>query len=74
MELLIIGIVTGFNVLVIIYKYNAGRESESVLDLILFGVVVYMTAGSLGGMQVGMIASAIVSMYLYFNPPKFLSE
>lgn len=73
MELLLLGLVTGFNLLVIVYKFNSGRESEAVLDLVLFGVVIYIMSGAgQAGIFVGMVASAVVSTFLYFSPPKFL--
>ena len=72
MEFLIVGIVTAFNIIVIMMKFNHNRESEAFLDMVLFGVVLWLTSGSLGGMIVGMIASAFISIYLYFSPPKFL--
>lgn len=72
MEFLIVGIVTAFNIIVIMMKFNHNRESEAFLDMALFGVILWLTSGSLGGMIVGMIASAFISIYLYFSPPKFL--
>lgn len=73
--MLILGIVTGFNLLVIVYKFNSEREAEAVLDLVLFAVIVYIMSGAgQGGMFVGMVASAVVSTVLYFSPPKFLES
>lgn len=74
MELLIAGLATAFNFIVIMMKANHGRESEAFLDAALFGTVLWLTSGSQGGMIVGMISSAIISIYLYYSPPKFLES
>ena len=40
----------------------------------VFIVISYMFAGTISGMSVGMVASAIVSIWLWFDPPKFLQK
>jgi len=42
-----------------------------VVDIALFLIIAFLFAGTLGGMSIGMVASAIISIYLWFNPPKF---
>lgn len=73
MEFIIIGVVTAFNLLVIIKKVNKKRFEDAILDSFLFVTVVVLFSGSYAGMVVAMIASLIISLYLYKNPPKFFS-
>lgn len=71
--LLIIGLATGFNLLIIVYTFSLGRIAEATLDMILFILIVYIMSDSgQGGLFVGMVASAIVSMAILISPPKFL--
>ncbi len=74
MEILIAAIATAFNLIVIMAKANHNRESEAFLDAALFALIIYITAGSQGGMIIGVISSAIISTYLFFSPPKFLDS
>ena len=69
MELLIIGLVTAFNFIVIYWKFKKNRISDAVLDLSIFAVISFMFAGTISGLTVGMISSFVVSLYLLFNPP-----
>lgn len=69
MELLIIGIVTGFNFLVILWKFKKNRTLDGILDLTIFAIIAYMFAGTISGLTVGMIASLLVSIYLLINNP-----
>jgi hypothetical protein len=71
MELAIIGVVTAFNILIIFMKYERGRHSDATLDLAILVTVAIVMGGSFGGLVVGTITSAIVSLYLLANPPKF---
>lgn len=74
MEFIIIGVVTAFNLLVIVKKVNKKRYEDAILDTSLFVVVVLLFSGSYAGMVVSMIASLIVSIYLYRNPPTFFKK
>ena len=71
MEFLILGLVTAFNFVIIKMKLEAKRYDDATLDIILFATVAWLTAGSVAGLMVGIVASAIISVYLYFSPPKF---
>lgn len=72
MDILIVGVVTALNFILIYYKYQSGRIADATLDLTTFVIIcsVFSIAGQ-GGIYVGMIASFIVSIYLFFNPPRF---
>ena len=70
MEFLVIGIAVAFNCLVIKYKFEKQRCADGTLDLFLLAVLSFLFMGSFGGLVVSTIASAFISVYLYFYPPK----
>lgn len=74
MEAVVIGIATAFNFIVILFKFKRHRYEDACFDLVIFTVISYMFAGTISGMSVGMVASAIVSIWLWFDPPKFLQK
>ena len=74
MEAAVIGIATAFNFIVILFKFRRHRYEDACFDLAVFIVISYMFAGTISGMSVGMVASAIVSIWLWFDPPKFLQK
>jgi len=67
---LIIGILTAFNILIFKIKFEQGRYGDLLYDIFAFLVLNMIFGGTLGGMIVAMVASGIISVYLYFNPPK----
>lgn len=74
MEAAVIGIATAFNFIVILFKFKKHRYEDACFDLAIFIAISYMFAGTISGMSVGMVASAIVSIWLWFDPPKFLQK
>ncbi len=74
MEALVIGIATAFNFIVIMYKFKRGRYEDAIFDTLIFIAISYMFAGTISGMSVGMVASAVVSIWLWFDPPEFLQK
>ena len=74
MEAAVIGIATAFNFIVIIFKFKRLRYEDACFDLAIFTIITWMFAGTISGMSVGMVASAIVSIWLWFDPPKFLQK
>lgn len=74
MEAAVIGIATAFNFIVILFKFKRHRYEDAFFDLAVFIVISYMFAGTIAGMSVGMVASAIVSIWLWFDPPKFIQK
>lgn len=69
-EILIIGGAVSFNVLTIKHKFEKKRFADAILDFIILLALSILFKGSLGGLQVATVASAIVSIYLWYNPPK----
>ncbi len=74
MELLIMGIITAFDFLILKWKFEHRRYADFTMDLGLLLVIIQLFHGSMGGMVVGMIAQVIISFYLLVFPPKFSSQ
>ena len=68
MELLLIGLATAFNFVVIIRKYRLHRFIDGTLDMCLMALICILFSGTFSALTVGMIASMAISVYLYFNP------
>jgi len=74
MEYILIGLVSAFNLVVILQKFKHNRIEDGVFDVLLFILLVMMFNGSYSGMVVGMVASLCVSAYLWFCPPTFFQK
>jgi hypothetical protein len=72
-EALIIGIATAFNFIVIKWKLEHKRYEDATFDILIIFLLSVIFGGTLGGMIVAMVASAIISLYFLVSPPKFLS-
>lgn len=70
MEIMIIGIAVAFNFLVIYAKINLKRWLDAALDCALLTIISFLFSGTYAGLVVATIASAIVSIVLFINPPK----
>ena len=68
MLLAIMGICTALNFVVIISKYRRGRYADATLDFLLLGVICFLFSAGINELAIGMIASACISTYLWFNP------
>ncbi len=71
MEVLLMGFATGFNVLIIFKKIELKRFQDAFFDSSLLVLLSLVFGGSLGGMMVATIASAVISIYFLFNQPDF---
>jgi len=72
MELILIaGIATAFNFIIILWKFSHDRTMDGVIDLGGFIAISTLFAGTMSGMAAGMVASALLSVYLLIAPPKF---
>jgi len=68
--MLIAAIATAFNFLIILWKFSKKRHLDGGLDLLIFVVIAILFSGTITGLQIGMIASMIVSLYLLVKPPR----
>ena len=66
----IIGVVTFFNFLVLKLKFENKRYMDVGLDLLCLIILSNIFGGTISGMTVAMIASCLLSIYLYIFPPK----
>jgi hypothetical protein len=69
MEFILIGLAVAANIIFILFKYERKRYPDATLDFILLIVVTIIFSGSYGALVVGTIASLVISIYLYANPP-----
>ena len=64
-----LGIVTFFNFFVIYHKFKKNRLADAVLDMSIFAIISFMFSKTITGLLIGMIASMLMSIYLWFYPP-----
>ena len=74
MMALIMGIATAFNILIIFKKIEKKRHQDAFFDASLLIILTIVFGGSLGGMMVATVASAIISFYFLFNAPNILPD
>jgi Ca2+/Na+ antiporter len=67
---IIAGIAMAFNLLIILHKARKMDIINAILDLVLLIVILILTSGSVAGIEIGMVASLVVSIYLFTNPIK----
>lgn len=72
--ILIAGISTAFNFIIIFWKFSHGRTVDAVFDFGTFVAISWMFSGTMGGMAIGMVASFFISLYLLISPPSFSSK
>ncbi|MDQ7060898.1 MAG: hypothetical protein Q9M43_07055 [Sulfurimonas sp.] len=70
MELIIIGLVTAANFLILKIKAEQNRWADLAFDVSVLFILSYLFTGTLGGLTIAMVSSFIVSTFLYFYPPK----
>ena len=66
--LMVMGICPALNFVVIISKYRRERYMDATLDLGLLGVICFLFSSGINALCIGMIASAVISGYLWFKP------
>lgn len=62
------GIAVFFNFIVLRYKFEHNKTADGVLDATVFIAIVYVTSGTMNGMVIGMIGSALFSLYGLWKP------
>jgi len=68
--LLLISIATAINIIVIKWKIEHERYSDALLDAFVLFLLGFVFMGTITGLMVATISSAIVSGYLLIFPPK----
>lgn len=69
MELIIIGLVTAANFLLLKIKAEKNRWADLAFDVAILSFLSFLFSGTIKGLIIAMIASFVVSVYLYFFPP-----
>jgi len=64
-----LGLVTSFNFLILLWKFNNKRYLDLSLDISSIIVLNLFFGKTLTGMLVAMVASAVMSLYLLINKP-----
>lgn len=65
---LLIGVVTAFNLLIFLWKYQAGRYGDMAMDLLALIVLAAMFGNTILGMLIAMVASMCISLVLWARP------
>lgn len=68
--LLIVGISVAINIMVIKVKIEKKRYLDAALDGTILGILTVVFGGSFNGLITATVASSVVSMWLWFVPPK----
>jgi len=74
MTFLLLGIAMGFNVIIIVIKFKDRQYANAVLDIGVFIMLAAILGGTLGGMVIATISSAIFSLYLLVSPVRFSND
>jgi hypothetical protein len=67
---LVMGVAVALNVIVIKFKIDKERYSDAILDAFVLVLLGFVFMGTVTGLMVGTVASSLVSLYLWFSPPK----
>ena len=67
---LIAGVFTALNLIVIMLKIKRGRTLDAIVDGGLLVLLTFVFGGSITGLLTAVVASSIISMYLLAVPPK----
>lgn len=70
MEFVILGVFTAFNFLILKVKLEQKRILDFIFDIAALIIISSIFGGTLGGMTIAMIASFIISLTLFFFPPR----
>lgn len=69
--LLILAILVLFNIAIIKIKIDKNRKADAILDAALLFVLAFVLKGSKDMLAIGITASALISVYLWYSPIKF---
>ena len=69
MQLIIIGLLTAANFLILKIKAEQNRWADLIFDIVILSILSFLFSGTLGGLTIAMVSSFTVSIYLYFFPP-----
>ena len=64
------GIALAANLISVKFKFDHNRTADAVADLIALVTLSLLFNGTISGLIIATYASAIISVYLWFSPPK----
>ena len=67
---LIAGIAGFINFAVIYYKWDKGQTTSASLDALILALTFWLFSGTLGALAIGVISSALFSIFLIAKPPR----
>lgn len=70
---LAIGVAVALNLLIVIWKFQAGRIVDAIVDGSLLVLVALVFSMSTAALTIGTIGSLLVSIYLLFSPFKLFT-
>ncbi len=68
-SILMFGMATAMNVGILKFKLERGRYTDAALDFTILVVLAWLFAGTMTGLAIATVASAIISLYLMISPP-----
>lgn len=71
--LIAIAVCVSLNLILVVVKYNLRRWRDFFTDIFFLTLVAMFFSSSFYALVVGTFASLIVSIYIYFKPPKPLN-
>ena len=66
-----IGLVTALNLIIIKIKWEKERYGDAIMDVSTIAIMNILIGTSVNGAIIAMIASLVISIYLWFFPPSF---
>ncbi len=70
----VLGITTAINLIIIKWKLEKKRYPDASLDAVLLFLLAWVFGGTITGLAVATISSMIISFYLMISPPDKLLE
>ena len=70
-EFILMGVFTAMNFIVIKTKFEHKRIADMLFDLLCLFILINIFGGTFSGMITAMVAGFIISVYLWYFPPKF---
>ena len=68
--ILLAGVATFFNLAVIYWKWGRDQQQNAIIDAAVLSFTFWMFSGSFSALAVGVIASALFSVFLIIRPPR----
>ena len=65
------GIATALNLIFVKWKFEHERYLDGLLDVSMLIILSILFSGTMSGLSIAMIASAVWSIYLYNYPPSW---